>query len=426
VQVTCNKYSSLGEKLFTATMDNGLHCIFIPKPGFKRKFAVLATPYGAINRHAKVRDSEFTTPAGVAHFLEHKLFEDPKESIENRFAALGSSVNAYTSHASTAYLFSTAEHFSQSLELLLDFVQTPSFTPEGVESEKSIIAQEITMYNDQPNWRVYLGALQGLYGSHPVAEDIAGQVADLEEIDWSLLKKCHELFYHPSRMVLAVAGDLDATRLFEQIEANQRKKKFPSLPQIQDLMPKVGDVVKRETNAHMEVARPLFTLGMRDKQPADYETALRRELLASLFLEIYIGKNSPFYNRLYDEGLIDSSFGIEYTSTPWYSHFIFGGESDQPEKLTQELLNEIRRLQQAGIPKEQFEQNLRKLTGLYIMDLNGLESLVMTMASDFLQGSNYLDKFEELIQISHQDVMEFLNSLQPDKNTLSVVRPLNQ
>ena len=158
---------------------------------------MLATPYGAIHRNVTVDGRDFNTPSGIAHFLEHKLFESPEVSIENRFASLGASVNAYTTHTMTAYLFSTAQSFYQCLDLLLDFVQNPSFTPQGVETERSVIAQEILMYNDQPSWAVYLAALRGMYGNHPVAEDIAGSIEDLEKIDYGLLKECHGLFTIP-------------------------------------------------------------------------------------------------------------------------------------------------------------------------------------------------------------------------------------
>lgn len=425
MEYTCKNYPKLAEKIISATMPSGLQCLFIPKPGFKRKFAVLATPYGSINREVLIDGQPFKTPAGIAHFLEHKLFEDPNHSIENRFAALGASVNAYTTHTQTAYLFSTAENFQECLNILLDFVQKPAFTEQGVIDERSIIAQEIKMYNDQPNWAVYLGALQSMYGEHPVAEDIAGQVEDLEHIDYDLLKKCHQLFYHPERMVLVVSGDLDFKELFAMIEQNQKTKKFPPLPNLEHNIPRAQMTECAGPNKFMEVARPLFSLGIRDREVDSSQEAIRREQVASLLLEVFIGKNSPFYNRLYDEGLIDASFGVEYTSTPWYSHFIFGGESDNPRQLADELLAELKRLQECGINSQLFEQNLKKLTGLSIMDLNGLESIVMATSSDWLMDSSYFERFEHLRNIKKEDVEALLHSLDLDKSCLSVVNPLN-
>lgn len=425
MKYTSREYPALGEKVFSGQESGGLTCIFLPKPGYKRKFAVLATPYGAINRSARIEGKHFVTPAGIAHFLEHKLFEDPVVSIENKFAALGASTNAFTTHTMTAYLFSTAENFSQCLGQLLDFVLEPAFTVKGVKAERSIIAQEIRMYRDQPNWVVYLGALGGLYGDHPVAQDIAGQEEDLERIDYKLLRQCHNYFYHPGRMVLVVAGDLDAETLFGDAAAHLRLKEFPPLPAIDNLVPRADGILDSDFRAEMEVARPLFSFGLRDKLAGDWTEARRREILASLFLELFIGKNSAFYNRLYDEGLIDNSFGVEYTCTPWYSHFIFGGESDNPQELAQELLQEIKRLQGCGISQQLLEVNLRKLLGLFIMDLNGLEGTVMAYASDWLEGGDYLARFQEMQSLSKEEVEEFIRSLDLEQKCLSQVNPLD-
>lgn len=424
MQFLLKDYPVLGEKVYMGKVGSGLSCIFLPKPGFKRKFAILATPYGAINRQAQVDGEEFVTPAGIAHFLEHKMFEDPETSIENIFASYGASTNAFTTHTMTAYLFSTAENFYDCLELLLDFVQKPAFTEEGVMTERSIIAQEIKMYRDQPNWAVYLGALGGMYGDHPVAEDIAGREEDLEQIDYPLLRKCHELFYNPGRMALVITGDIDAQELYNFIAANQEKKQFPELPEITSLVPQSPQGVGPDFSTGMEVSRPLFCLGLRDRPGQDWQDARHREMVVSLFLEIFIGKNSPFYNRLYDEGLLDDSFGVEYSCTPWYSHFIFGGETDEPQRLAQELLQEIKRLQACGISQQQLDVNLRKLMGLFIMDLNGLESTVMAYATDWLQGGDYLSRFDEMRKLTKEDVEGFLHSLDIEQNILSVVNPL--
>lgn len=423
MEYSCRDYPQLGERLYVGKIEGGLDCLFLPKPGFKRKFALLATPYGAINRSALVDGKEFTTPAGIAHFLEHKVFEDPEVSIENKFAALGASANAFTTHTLTAYLFSTAENFYGCLDLLLDFVQEPAFTESGVEQEKGIIAQEIKMYLDQPSWAAYLGAMAGMYGDHPVADDIAGKVKDLDLIDYPLLRKCHGLFYNPRRMVLVVAGDLEAEALFHRVASNQSRKEWPAAPAVVDRVPLARDTVGPEFRAKMEVSRPQMNLGLRDRLPADWPEVRRREAIASLLLEILVGKNSPFYNRLYDEGLIDNSFGVEYTATPWYSHFIFGGETDQPEKLAQALLTEFRRLRADGISQQQLAVNLRKLIGLFIMGLNSLEATVMAYATDWLQGGDYLEGFNELKSLSKGDVEVFLAGLNPEQSCLSVVSP---
>jgi predicted Zn-dependent peptidase len=293
-------------------------------------------------------------------------------------------------------------------------------------AERSIIAQEIKMYNDQPNWAVYLGAMRGMYADHPVAEDIAGKVEDLDDIDHDLLKRCHELFYHPGRMVLVVAGDLDVKELYDFVGKNQGAKKFRTLPAMQELIP------SPDTNIHtpnqtlgMEVSRPMLCLGIRDQVAKNWQEAVHRETVASLLLETFAGKNSPFYNRLYDDGVIDNSFGVEYTSTPWYSHFIFGGETDNPERVAHELLTELQRLRDCGISQQLLDVNLSKLMGLFIMDLNGLESTVMAYATDWLQNTEYLSRFEDMRKLKKQDVEQMLHSLDLEKTCLSVVNPLD-
>ena len=419
-------FSNLGEKVFQGQLDSGLNCVFIPKPGFKRKFAILATPYGAIHRSVEIDGKDFTTPAGIAHFLEHKMFENPHASIENKFASYGASVNAFTTHTMTAYLFSTAENFYDCLELLLDFVQNPAFTQAGVVAERSIISQEIKMYNDQPNWAVYLGAMRGMYSDHPVAEDIAGKVEDLDEIDHDLLKKCHELFYHPQRMVLVIAGDLDVKELYDFVGTNQKGKKFNKLPEIQERIHRPDNSIDTpDQRLEMEVSRPMLCLGIRDKVAKDWKDAVHRETVAGLLLETFIGKNSPFYNRLYDEGIIDNSFGVEYTSTPWYSHFIFGGETENPERLAHELLTELQRIRDCGFSQQLLDINLSKLMGLFIMDLNGLESTVMGYATDYLQDTEYLTRFEDMQKLTREDVEQLLHSLDLEQTCLSVVNPLD-
>lgn len=425
MSIVYKSYDQLGEKTVSTRMENGLHCIILPKPGFKRKFAILATPYGAIHRAARVDGREMETPAGIAHFLEHKLFEDPAVSIENRFARMGAGVNAFTTHTMTAYLFSTAENFPRCLESLLDFVQQPAFTEQGVLDERSIIAQEIKMYADQPNWVAYLGALQGLYGQHPVTEDIAGKLEDLERIDYRLLRDCHKLFYHPGRMVLVMAGELNVKELFSQVARNQKSKKFNSMPRLENRVPIAAGSGGGNRWRQMEVARPLFSLGLQDAVPADAKEAAKREITAGLLLEILVGKNSPFYNRLYDEGLIDNTFGVEYTSTPWYSHFIFGGESDNPPQLADELIIELKRLRRCGINRQLLEVNRSKMLGLFLMGLNGLESSVMAYATDWLQNMDFLARFDLLRKLAAEDVEELLASTDLEHFSLSVVQPLD-
>ncbi len=424
MEITCKSYHLLGEKLFSATMDNGLQCILLPKEGFKRKFAVLAVPCGSVHRKAMVDGREVTLPGGVAHFLEHKLFEDPGANVENRFARLGASVNAFTNHTMTAYVFSTADNFNQCLDLLLEFVQQPAFTQQGVVDERSVIAQEIKMYADQPYWSAYLGTLKKLYGKHAIAEDIAGTLDDLQRIDYRVLRDCHRFFYHPANMVLVMAGDLDSSELFQHVAENQQSREVgPPPPAVQTVDPAPEQPEPADESREMEVGRPLFNLGFRDAVPANWQQAQHKETMAGLLLEMISGKNGDFYNRLYDQGLIDSSFALDYTTSPWYSHLIFGGETDRPDDVAGEIKAELHRWRTTGWDWSQIEQNCNKLVGHFVMELNSLETTVMACATDWLQGVDYFKRFEMLQNAQTKDLKELLQSLNLEQPCMHVVRP---
>lgn len=424
MEVTCKSYHLLGEKVFSTTMDNGLHCIFLPKEGFKRKFAVLAVPCGSVHRKAIVDGREVSFPGGVAHFLEHKLFEDPAANVENRFARLGAGVNAFTNHTMTAYMFSTADNFSHCLDLLLEFVQQPAFSEQGVVDERNVIAQEIKMYTDQPYWAAYLGTLKKLYGSHPIAEDIAGKLEDLQRIDYQVLRECHRLFYHPSNMVLVVAGDMESSELFQHVAESQQSRAADQPPAVTQRIDQAGkQPIAVDEKREMEVARPLFNLGFRDAIPADWKEAVHKETVAGLLLEMMSGKNGDFYNRLYDQGLIDHSFALDYTTSPWYSHLIFGGESDRPDDVAEEIIAELTRWRKAGWDSSRVEQNRNKLIGHFVMELNSLETTVMACAADWLQGCDYFKRFEILQNAETKDLQKLLQALSLQQPCLYVVRP---
>ncbi|MBL4846701.1 MAG: insulinase family protein, partial [Planctomycetes bacterium] len=217
------------EEFHEGVTEDGLRVKVIPRPGYQKKFAIFVTDYGSIDTafQAPGADQFCETPPGVAHFLEHKLFQTKEGDAFSEFARYGASANAFTSYTQTAYHFGTSSDFYPCLDLLLDFVAVPYFTPEAIDKERKVIAQEIRMYEDSPDAVAHLDLLQALYHSHPVREDITGSLDSICEIDGDVLELCHRTFYNPENMVLVVSGDLDPSEVYARTEAARARRAGP-------------------------------------------------------------------------------------------------------------------------------------------------------------------------------------------------------
>lgn len=395
------EYKKYNEKYYRYKHSSGLNCIVVPKKGYFKKYATFATHYGSI-------DNEFVIPGekepkrvpdGIAHFLEHKLFEQKDGSVMDKFAALGSRPNAFTSFNQTVYLFSCTDLFSKNFDLLLNFVQNPYITDESVEREKKIIGQEINMYRDDPGWRVNFNLLKALYRNHPVRYDIAGTIDSISEITKETLYECYKTFYHPSNMVITVVGDVDHNEVFEQVERNIRTSSKSD--DIERIFPKEGhEVNKQYTEQNMPVSTPLFYIGFKD---ANYEQKgldqLRYDLAVKLLLSMIMGKSSQQYEKLYDKGIINSTFEMDFSMESSYAYSMMGGESVNPEAAREGIFNEIKRLGKEGLSSEAFDRLRNASKGRFLRQLNSVESISRTFINLYFKGVtmfDYLDVYDTM------------------------------
>ena len=295
------------------------------------------TKYGSVDRTfiPRGKNEEVTVPDGIAHFLEHKMFEKEDGDVFQKFSVNGASANAFTSFTRTAYLFSATDKLYDNTEILLDFVQEPYFTEKTVDKEKGIIAQEITMYDDEPDWRLYFGTIENMYHEHPVKIDIAGTVESIQDITAEHLYECYETFYHPSNMVLFVVGAVDPEEMMAFIKSNQDAKTFEDPADIRRIFPTEGDAAARtERTLAMDISKPKFNMGMKcNKTDVAGEEMLIQELSSGLVLDLLFGRTSDFYTAAYNEGLIDESFSYDFTLENGFGFAMVGSDTDQPEQL---------------------------------------------------------------------------------------------
>lgn len=371
-------YPNVQETLYREVLDNGLEVIVLPKEGFSKTYATFSTKYGSVDNHFSVgSDQAVQVPDGIAHFLEHKMFEEPTGDIFAVFASQGASANAYTSFDRTVYLFSATEQIHENLETLINFVQNPYFTDENVNKEKGIIEQEIDMYRDNADWRVYFGLIDALYHTHPVHIDIAGTAESIGQIDKETLYRCYETFYHPSNMLLFVVGGVKAEEVLELVRANQAAKTFQPQGEIKRYFDEEPTSVKIPRKiVELPVSLPKCMLGFKDKRTGlQGEALLRQEVTTKLMLEALIGPSSKLYQQLYEQNLISDSFGHEFNSSSDYSFSVIGGDTPDPDELLKQIRDYIDKLAETGIETEAFERAQRKKIGGYLRMLNSPEAI---------------------------------------------------
>jgi len=371
-------YPMLQESLCCGEYPNGFKAYVIQKKGFSKTFASIGTRYGSIDQRFSTDPNAAPTlvPDGIAHFLEHKLFEQEDGNVLQKYAALGASPNAYTSFDKTAYLFSCTDNFGACLDLLLDYVYKPYFTDENVEKEKGIIGQEIDMYADNPDWNGYFGFLKNMFSVSPVRLEIAGTKESIAQIDKELLYQCHGTFYHPSNMILVVVGNVTPEEVFSRVAATigAVKTKPLKIKRFFDAEPKEPRV--RQSEATFDVATPRFFAGFKDFPTGEpgHERALR-EIGMMILFELIMGKSTPLYERLYAEGLINASFSIEYTLEQHYAFSCFAGESKNPDEAIRMILAEIETIKQTGLDEVALARILKAYQGRNIRSLDSVESI---------------------------------------------------
>lgn len=417
------KSERLGESYFEIDHPSGLKILVYPKKNYAATYAVFGTRYGSIDTEFRLNGEEkFTSvPEGIAHFLEHKLFESEDLDAFERYAKTGASANAYTSFDKTCYLFSCTGKFQESLEILLDFVTHPYFTEKTVQKEQGIIGQEIQMCRDEAGWEALFSLLRAMYKTHPVRIDIAGTVESIAEITPELLYKCYETFYNFSNMVLCVAGNVTpdevlsvADRLLKPQKPIRIERKFHREPR---------EVAESYTEETLSVAFPIFSLGFKEAVETP-ERSLREILISDIILEAVAGKTSAFYSELLEAGLINTSFESEYFCGYGYAAWIFTGESPDGREVQKRITARIRALQESGISEADFERIRKKLYGRSIMQFNDIDGIANAMVSAYFCKEGLFDETEILQSLTLDEVNARLRTaLQTDCASLSVIKP---
>ncbi len=415
--------SEIGEAYVKATLDNGLKIYILEKPGYKSCYALFGTKYGSIDTIFNVDGKETAVPEGIAHFLEHKLFESEDGDAFTKYAKTGAYANAFTSFDKTCYLFSCSDRFYENLDILLNFVQSPYFTKETVEKEQGIIGQEIRMYDDSPSWRVMFNMLMAMYHNHPVRIDIAGTVESIAKIDYNLLYDCYNTFYNPSNMFICIAGNVDIDTCLKQIKEGIKNTQPKEIIRIKPEEPQT--VAQSYTEQALEVAQPMFCFGFKEKI-AEPEKTVKEKVITALLLNIISGESSPLYKDLINKCLINDEFDSEHFCGNGYSALIFEGESSDPKAVAEAIKNEITRLKADGIDKKLFSAIRKGMYGSSIRLYNNVESIAMQLVDCAMNDCGLFDEIKYLKSITIDDVQRKLNELDCDNTVLSVINPKNQ
>lgn len=405
------EYDQINETLYHEVLPNGLTVYLLPKNDYHKTYGLFSTNYGSIDNEfiPYGSDKKIKVPDGIAHFLEHKLFEKEDGDVFQLFGQQGASANAFTSFTKTSYLFSTTDQVEKNLTTLLDFVQAPYFTEETVNKEKGIIGQEIQMYEDDPNWRMFFGILNNLYPEHPLHIDIAGTVESIEAITADDLYTCYRTFYQPSNMVLFVVGKLEPEKLMELIRTNQNAKDFPPAQKIERYFPdNNGDIIAK-SSMRSAISRDKFVLGIKglDVLPAEGKELLRYKTALNLLFQLLLGNTSQNYLKMYNDGLIDDSFGFEFSLDREFHFADFSGDTDQPEKAAEKVKEILLHFEE---DQELSEENLtllkKKMLGQYFQTLNSLEYIANQFTQSLFGDQTLFDLPEIIESIQLADVLK--------------------
>lgn len=404
-------YQQINEVLYKEVLANGLTVYLLPKADYHKTYGLFSTNYGSIdNEFIPLGESEFVTvPDGIAHFLEHKMFEKEDGDVFQTFGQQGASANAFTSFTKTSYLFSTTAQVEENLATLLDFVQAPYFTEETVNKEKGIIGQEIQMYQDDPNWRLFFGILNNLYPKHPLHIDIAGTIESIAEITAADLYTCYQTFYHPSNMTLFVVGNLEPDALMAFIRENQAAKSFEKAVAIERRFPEeTAEDVVPVSQLTMAVTRPKAVLGIKglDTLPTAGFDLLKYKTALNLFFQLLLGNTSSNYLRLYNSGVIDDSFDFEFSLDRSFHFADFSGDTDEPEEFTAEILTILENYQtDQGITEANLALLQKKMLGKYFQSLNSLEYIANQFTQGLFDDVTVFDMPEVIQAITLEDVL---------------------
>ncbi len=427
MKITEVKSERVKDHYYMARHSSGLKIFVYPKEGSQSAYAIFGTKYGSIDTAFKRSDEQDVcrVPEGIAHFLEHKLFESEDGDAFARYAKTGASANAYTSFDMTCYLFSCTERFYESLEILLDFVQSPYFTEQTVKKEQGIIGQEIRMYDDDPQWRVMFNMLRGMYWNHPVRIDIAGTVESISQITPELLYRCYHTFYNLNNMALCVAGNVDPDKVFALAEKMLKPADPIEIERIFE--PEPLQVREKRIEEKLSVASPLFQLGFKEDANAGRKS-VQEIAQTELLLDIIASEASPLFGQLLDQELInEASFSYEYFEGSGYAAAIFSGESKDPDAVAHAIGKEADRLRREGIDPKAFERAKKALYGRNVAALNSAENIANSMISLTFADRELFEYLDAILNADLPSLQKRMESfLLPEYSTLSVVLPLEK
>ena len=409
------------EKIYKEKLENGLTVILIPRKGIQKKYMIWGTHYGSNESSFIIPGEEevTTVPNGVAHFLEHKLFEQENGTNSlDILTALGVEANAYTTNDHTAYLFECTDNFYEAMDELMDYVQHPYFTDDNVEKEKGIIGQEIMMYDDYPEWRVYLNALQAMYHNNPIKIDIVGTIETIQKIDKEILYKCYHTFYNPSNMAMVLCGDFEPENMIEEI----KKRLVDTKPsgEIKRIYPEEPEkIVKEKIEEKLEVSQPLYTIGIKDTTKCD----VKKHIAIEILLNLLIGRSSNLYKELYNDGIIYAQPNLQYEFTNIYAHVLIDGQSNNPDEVYQKFKKEVSKFKEKGIHEKDFNRMKKMIYGAYVKEYNDVTDMARMFLADYFKGINSFEYLEEIEAITIEYIEQILKDVfKEEKMVLSIVK----
>ena len=418
------------EELYFETLENGLRVYFMPKRGFVKKYAILATDFGSNDLEfvPKGECDRIRVNEGIAHFLEHKMFEQPDGgNAFDLFSKYGASANAFTNFNMTAYLFSATENFNECLTHLIDYVQTPYYTEENVEKEKGIIAQEIKMYDDDPSWQVYFNALKAMYQKHNVRIDIAGDVDSIYKITPDELYKCYNTFYNPSNMILFVIGDLDENEVMNVI----KKANHSDIDKIEGKIQRFPneepkEIAQKEIVEKYQVSMPMFNIAYKDEDVnLRGKELLKKEVVSDILCDMIFKTGSELNEDMYMKGMVNDSFYGGFYSEVEYAFTLISGEGKDPQKVKDTITEYLERYKKEGLSRVGFERAKKKKIGEFLKYMDSMEFIANNFISYAFKDVNILDYLEVLKEVEFEDVENRLRTHFKEENcVISIVEPI--
>ncbi len=409
------------EKLYIEKLENGLTVMVIPRKNVRKKYIICGPNFGSIDNKFIIPGKEQATelPDGVAHFLEHKMFEQ-KSGVNSldTLTALGVNANAYTTNDHTAYLYEATDNFYDALDEYMDYIQNPYYTDENVEKEKGIIGQEINMYQDYPEWQVYLNAIKCMYKNLPIRVDIAGSIDSISKITKEMLYDCYNNFYTPSNMVMVICGDFEPEKIIEEIRKRITIKENKELPK--RIYPEEPEEInQKEMVVKMQLSNPLFAIGFKDKVEGNM---VKKHIAIDILLNTLFGESSKLYRELSEKNLLLGTLDLEYDYSKEYAYVLITGQSREPEKVIKRINQEIENAIKNGINQEDFSRNKKKIYGNHILEYNSVEETSRMFLVDYFKGVNSFDYLEEFDQVTQEYAEKVLKEvLTSEKEVTSVV-----